>query len=140
MTRFRLTPTRAAVASLAFVAAWPTAAWCADRAEAAGLSELLRGWGWVLTYLLGLVWSVWGIERGAQYLVRTRGAMPAAAHALPWHPLNPQSHWYSPLALSIYSLLFFLSFTLFPLLGQFLSGKLSLPRLIHEFAQRLHDP
>jgi hypothetical protein len=128
------------VASLAFVAAWPTAAWFADRAESVGLAEMLRGWGWVLTYLLGLVWCIWGIERGAQYLVRTGAVTPSAASSLPWHPLNPQSYWYSPLALSIYSLLFFLGFTPFPLMGQFLSGKLSFGRMIHEFAQRLHDP
>src|SRR5262245_14628144 len=100
MTRFRITPTRAAVASLAFVAAWPAAAWCAELGEQQGVADSIRLWGWLLTYVLGLGWLIWGAERIARRLDTNAGRFtPVSAKTLHarrfvWNPCDTEAWYY----------------------------------------------
>src|SRR5438132_1567907 len=72
MLPFRITPVRAAAASLVFLAAWPIAAWCAAELEWPAVADAVRTWGYVLTYFLGLVWLIWAAERTGQRIEEAR--------------------------------------------------------------------
>ncbi|MDB5306108.1 MAG: hypothetical protein JWO38_310 [Gemmataceae bacterium] len=127
MHRFRLTPLRAALVTVLFVALW------------FGLSAGLGGgamadhFGWVLVYLIGLGWVVYGVERAARRieirraptdiwgppLVAVGGEVPGGRRG-GWNPLDPAAWYYgrhgqrlrqSLALLATYSLLFVLVYT-----------------------------
>ena len=96
MHKFRLTPWRAAGATLVYLALWLVAV---QRG-----AETVAAFGVAGLYFIGLAWIVWGIERAAQYIELRRegersagdvlvGRMPSG-QARSWNPLDPGAWYY----------------------------------------------
>src|SRR5437764_15239942 len=94
MPRITITPRRLAAASFVFLAAWPSAAWCASTFEFPGLAGTIRAWGWILTYLLGLVWLIWAAERTGQRIERERTETKTKPDPWESNPFDPAAWYY----------------------------------------------
>jgi hypothetical protein len=89
-----LTPRRLAAASTVFLVAWPAAAWCANTYEWPGLAGTVRTWGWILTFLLGLVWLIWYTERTGQRRERERTETKTKPDPWEANPFDPAAWYY----------------------------------------------
>ncbi|OWK44500.1 DUF4159 domain-containing protein [Fimbriiglobus ruber] len=132
MPRFRLTPLRAALGTV-LVLALCTALAAVTR------NGLAISAAWVIAYVLGLAWAVFGVERAAQRIERRRALATsgrvvvsvggeATAGGRGWNPLDPAARLYgrsgqrlrqSFVVLAAYSLFF---------LGVYFLAHLSLPK------------
>jgi len=69
---------RAAVLSVAVVFIWPLPVFVADYYAAGDVARSIAGLGMATVFVIGLAWSVWGVELGSRhYLDRKRDAEPA---------------------------------------------------------------
>src|SRR5207248_5456901 len=99
MHRPRITPWRAAAASLAFLACWKAAHWFALWREWP-VAGAVDGWGWVALFILGFGWLIWGAERLAQRHESRRGLSsplsprPPQTDELIWNPFDPLAWYY----------------------------------------------
>ena len=99
MQRPRITPWRAAAASLAFLACWKAAHWFALWREWT-VAGAIDGWGWVTIFVLGFCWLIWGAERLAQRYESRRGrvsplsAQPQRPAGRVWNPFDPLAWYY----------------------------------------------
>jgi hypothetical protein len=110
---------QAIVASLAVVVIWPLPVFIADYFAAGDLARTFANVGMGIVFLMGLAWTVWGVERGSRYYLAQRQsyaphaaslsdddelapsalALNAGAAALPapsdiWNPVDLEAWYY----------------------------------------------
>ncbi|MCZ2343726.1 MAG: DUF4159 domain-containing protein [Bacteroidales bacterium] len=107
----RFTTRQAMLATVAFVAGWQILVWgfwFLDWIQLAGSASLC---GWIGLYLIGLLWTIYGVERAAQAIEMRRSAACARENPLRntltaisggaqetgrrvWNPLDPAAWYY----------------------------------------------
>ena len=129
---------RSAIGTVAFIVAWQASVWAFWLVGWVGTAGTASVLGWVGLYLIGLFWTIYGVERAARRIEARRaagsdgvqplgsviaavggGARPATRRV--WNPLDPAA-WYfgrrgqrlrqSAATLGGYSILFLLLFLL----------------------------